>query len=136
MVECYCFAYASNLSRKQMSQRCPDSQPKFKATLLNHKLVFAGWSRQWRGGTATIRPFQDEKVIGAVYEVSERDLRSLDKHEGYPAIYNRVNKKMVTEDGDYVEAITYIKREQSEETLPSQEYLAVIQQGYKEWGII
>jgi len=34
-----------------------------------------------------------------------------------------------------VEAITYIKREQSEKTQPSQEYLAVIRQGYKDWGI-
>ena len=131
----YYFAYASNLSRKQMAERCPDSQPKFKATLPNHKLIFAGWSRQWRGGTATIRPFQGEKVIGVVYEISERDLRSLDKHEGYPDIYDRVNKKVITEDDDYVEAISYIKREQSEETQPSREYLAVIQQGYKDWGI-
>lgn len=132
----YYFAYASNLNRRQMAERCSDSKPKFKATLPNHKLVFAGWSRKWRGGTATIRPYQGEKVIGAVYQISQRCLRSLDKHEGYPDIYDRVNKKVITEDGDYVEAITYIMRQQSEETQPSQEYLAVIQQGYRDWGIV
>lgn len=130
------FAYASNLSRRQMSERCPDWQPKFVATLPNHKLIFAGWSRKWRGGTATIRPFQGEKVIGAVYEISEKCLRSLDKHEGYPTIYNRVNKMVIAEDGERVEVITYIMREQSEETQPSPEYVAVIQQGYKDWGIV
>ena len=130
------FAYASNLSRRQMSERCPDCQPKFIATLPNHKLIFSGWSRKWRGGTATIRPFQGEKVIGAVYEISDRCLRSLDKHEGYPTIYNRVNKMVIAEDGERIEAITYIMREQSEEIKPSLEYVAVIQQGYKDWGIV
>jgi gamma-glutamylcyclotransferase (GGCT)/AIG2-like uncharacterized protein YtfP len=119
-----------------MSERCPDSQPKFIATLPNHKLIFAGWSRNWHGGTATIRPFQGEKVIGAVYEISEKCLRSLDKHEGYPTIYNRVNKMVIAEEGERVEAIAYIMREQSEETRPSPEYLAVIQQGYQDWGIV
>jgi len=42
---------------------------------------------------------------------------------------------VMPEDGDPVEAVTYIKREQSEETPPSQEYLTTIQQGYKDWGI-
>ncbi len=129
------FAYASNLNRSQMSERCPDCQPKFIATLPNHKLIFAGWSRKRHGATASIRPFQGEKVIGAVYEISDRCLRSLDKHEGYPTIYNRVNKMVITEDGERVEVITYIMREQSEETQPSLEYVAVIQQGYKDWGI-
>lgn len=129
------FAYASNLSRRQMSERCPDSQPKFVATLPNHKLIFSGWSRKWHGGTATIRPFQGEKVIGAVYEISDRCLRSLDKHEGYPTIYNRVNKMVIAEDGERVEVITYIMREQLKEIQPAPEYVAVIQQGYKDWGI-
>ena len=129
------FAYASNLSRKQMSERCPDSQPKFVATLPNHKLIFSGWSRKWHGGTATIRSFQGEKVIGAVYEISDRCLRSLDKHEGYPTIYNRVNKMVIAEDGERVEVITYVMREQSKEIQPAPEYVAVIQQGYKDWGI-
>ena len=132
----YYFAYASNLSRRQMSERCPDNQPKFIATLPNHKLIFTGWLRKWHGGTASIKPLQGEKVIGAVYEISERDLRSLDKHEGYPTTHNRVNKMVIREDGDYIEAITYIKREQLEETQPSPEYLAIMRQGYKDWGIV
>ena len=131
----YYFAYATNLSRKQMSERCPNAQPKSIATLPNYKLIFAGpWSRKWRGGTASIKPFQGDKVIGAVYEISEGDLRRLDKYEG--TTYRRLNKRVVTESGDWVEAITYIKAEQSEETQPSPEYLAIIQQGYKDWGIV
>jgi hypothetical protein len=54
------FAYSSNLNKKQMLERCPDSKPKFMATLHNYKLIFVGWSRQWRGGLASIKPFRGE----------------------------------------------------------------------------
>jgi gamma-glutamylcyclotransferase len=132
----YYFAYASNLNRKQMSERCPDAQPKFTATLPNYKLIFAGWSRKWRGGVASIKPLRGEKVVGAIYEISDRDLRLLDKHQGYPSIYNRTEVLVFTEDGDPVKAVTYVKAEQSEETRPSREYVAIIQQGYKDWEIV
>jgi len=126
------FAYASNLSKKQMRERCPDSRPKFIATLPNYKLVFTGWSRQWRGGKASIKPFRGEKVRGAIYEVTEACLRQLDKHE---AGYERLNVTVFDEDNEPVPAITYIKSGQLDESLPSKEYAAVIMQGYKDWGI-
>jgi len=132
----YYFAYASNLSRKQMSERCPDVQPKFVATLPNYKLIFAGWSRKWHGGVASIKPFRGERVLGAIYELSERGLRQLDKYEGYPDIYTRANVTVTDGFGNRIEAVTYIKVEQSEETQPSKEYLAIIQQGCKDWGIV
>jgi len=119
-----------------MQERCPDAKPKFTATLPNHKLIFTGWSRSWHGGVASIRPLRGEKVAGAVYEISERDLRLLDKYEGYPNIYNRREVVVFSEDGEPIKAVTYIKIEQSEETKPSPEYIATIQQGYREWGIV
>ena len=132
----YYFAYASNLNRKQMRERCPDSKPLFLATLPNYKLVFAGWSRQWRGGTAAIKLFKGERVRGAVYEVSERDVRRLDKYEGCPSNYDRLKVTVFDEDGSPVEVVTYIKSGQLEEALPAKEYLAVIQQGYRDWRIV
>ena len=129
----YYFAYGSNLNRKQMLERCPDNKPRFVATLPNYKLVFVGWSRKWRGGVATIKRFRGEKVPGAVYEISEQCLRQLDRHEEG---YDRLNVTVFDEDGEPIEAITYIKSGQSEETLPSREYLTVIQQGYRDWEIV
>ena len=130
------FAYASNLNKKQMRERCPDSRPKVTATLPNYRLVFLGWSREWRGGKASIRLFRGEKVMGGVYEVSERDLRRLDSYEGYPRDYNRINVTVFTETGEAIPAMTYIKAGQAEETKPSPEYVASIQQGYRDWGIV
>ena len=129
----YYFAYASNLNKKQMLERCPGSKPKLIATLPNYKLVFAGWSRQWWGGKATIKRFSGEKVSGAIYEVSEQCLRRLDKYE---ESYERFKVTVFDEVGEPVEAITYLKSGQIEETPPSREYLAVIQQGYRDWGVV
>lgn len=131
----YYFAYGANLSKKQMRERCPDCKPKFIATLPNYKLIFTGWSRQWRGGTASIKAARGEKVFGAVYEVSEKDLRLLDKYEGYPATYNRVKVLVFDEDGTAVETFTYVKTGQTEETTPSPDYLTIVQQGCRDWGI-
>ena len=132
----YYFAYGSNLNKKQMLERCPDSKPRFVATLRNYKLVFVGWSRQWRGGVTSIKPFRGERVLGALYELSDRDLRRLDSYEGYPGSYNRLKVTVFDEDGESVEAITYIKSEQAEEIQPSKEYLSIIQQGCRDWGLI
>ena len=129
----YYFAYASNLNQKQMLERCPDSKPKLIATLPNYKLVFVGWSRQWRGGKASIRPFRGEKVLGAIYDVSEQCLKQLDKYE---SSYDRLKVTVFDEDGGTIQAITYIKAGQTEETKPSPEYVSVIQQGYRDWGIV
>ena len=131
----YYFAYDSNLIKKQVKERCPDSKPMFVATLPNYKLVFIGWARRWRGGVASIKPFRGEKVLGAIYELSERDLKLLDKYDGYADSYHRLNVTVFDEDGKPVEAVTYIKSGQLEETQPSREYLAIIQQGYKDWGL-
>ncbi len=127
------FAYASNLNKKQMKERAPESKARVTATLPNYRLVFAGWSRQWHGGTATIRAARGEKVLGGVYQVSERDLRRLDTHE---VGYTHINVTVFDEDGTAIPAVTYIKSGQTEETKPSPEYLAVIQQGYRDWGIV
>ncbi len=129
----YYFAYASNLNQKQMRERCPGSKPLFVATLPNYQLVFLGWSREWHGGTASIRIFRGEKVLGAVYDVSEQCLRQLDKYE---SSYNRLKVTVFNEDNEPVEAITYIKGGLLDEAKPSAEYLSVIQQGYRDWRIV
>jgi gamma-glutamylcyclotransferase (GGCT)/AIG2-like uncharacterized protein YtfP len=133
----YYFAYGSNLNRKQMLRRCPDAKPKFKATLPDHKLIFTGRSRQWSdGGVASVTPRIGEKVAGAIYEISEKCRKSLDRYEGYPDLYDRITVTVITESDEPVEAMTYIMVRQSDETRPAQEYLDTIQDDYKDWGIV
>ena len=131
----YYFAYASNLNRKQMAERAPDSKAKFVATLPNFKLTFTTRAGK-QGGVASIAPHRGEKVLGAVYEVSERDLKRLDSYEGVPTVYDRRKVTVWTETNEPVEAITYIKIDQSNGQKPLPEYLAIIQQGYRDWELV
>lgn len=127
------FAYGSNLSRQQMKQRCPDSRPLFTATLPNYKLAITGFSRQWRGGTATLIRSNGDKVRGGVYELSEADLRKLDRFE---AGYARQNVNVFDEDGTAHEVVTYLKTGQQEPSRPSPAYGEVIRRGYRDWSIV
>ncbi len=129
----YYFAYASNLNRKQMTERCPDSKPIVAATLHHYKLVFTGWSREWRGSVASIRPIRGEKVRGAIYQVTEECLKRLDRAKG--SDYRRLNVIVNNEDNEPMEAVTYINQKVTPESKPSPQYLAVIQQGYKDWRL-
>ncbi|MBN1367136.1 MAG: gamma-glutamylcyclotransferase [Dehalococcoidales bacterium] len=119
-----------------MKERCPDSKPVSSATLPNYKLIFVGWSRQWQGGLASIRRVQGGKVSGVVYEISDKDLNRLDKAKGFPNDYNRIKVIVFDEDGTAMEAVTYVKTGQPEDSQPSKEYASIIYQGYREWGIV
>jgi len=132
----YYFAYASNLNKQQMRERCPAAKPAAIVTLHHYRLVFRGWSRKWRGGVATIQPFRGERVLGAIYEVFEEDMRRLDKYEDCPASYSRINVGVNDDFGELIEAVAYIRAKRADDAKPSEEYLAVIQQGYRDWGII
>ena len=127
------FAYATNLNKKRMKSLCPDSHPKFAATLPNYRITFTGWSRELKGGEATLKSFRGEKVRGAIYEVSEACLRKLDRWE---AGYSQFNVTVYDEDNQPHQVITYIKSGRMEESLPSKEYGEIIRQGYRDWGIV
>ena len=129
------FAYASNLSREQMRKLCPDAKPKFSAILPNYKLIFSGWSREWHGGTANVQPFRGARVVGAVYEISDKDLQKLDRFEDYPNTYTHTNVTVFNDDDVAIKAVTYIKTRQAEETKPALEYVAIIRRGYKDWEL-
>ena len=131
----YYFAYATDLNKRQLKGICPNAQPLFKAILPNFKLIFIGWSRKTRGGTASVKPYQGEKVPGAVYELSTLDLQRLDKEMDSPAERTRVTALVIGEDGDSAKATFYVNKKQSEETEPARDYLMEIRDGYKEWNL-
>jgi gamma-glutamylcyclotransferase len=126
------FAYASNLNKQVIKQRCPEAKPRFTAVLPNFRLIFTGWSRDWHGGKASLKPFRSDKVRGAIYEVTETGLKQLERYE---VGYIRQNVTVFDEDNQPHQAVTFIKTGQLKETLPSKEYAAVIKQGYRDWAI-
>ncbi|MEH3140273.1 MAG: poly-gamma-glutamate hydrolase family protein [Mycobacterium kyogaense] len=77
------FAYGSNLSVRQMAQRCPDATDPQPATLADHD-----WLINERG-VATVEPQPGGVVHGVVWRVSDHDLATLDSAEGVPVRYRR-----------------------------------------------
>ena len=119
-----------------MAERCAGCQPKVSATLSNTQLVFTGWSRVFHGATASLKPFRGAHVRGGVYEVPDAELKKLDAAEGFPAQYIKQNVTVNTETGESLTCFTYAPAHQSAEGKPAPEYLALLQQGYREWGLV
>ena len=69
---------------------------------------------------------------GAIYEVTEACLQRLDRYESG---YNRLKVTVVGEDDEHIEAVTYVKTGRLEDATPSKEYLAIIQQGLRDWRL-
>ena len=130
------FTYGANLSRANMARLCPNAKPLTSAVLPNYKLLFTLSSRTEGGGTATVKLTHGERVPGALYEIDAACLRALDKYENYPRDYNRINVIVFDDFGDAIEAVTYLKTRQLPEAKPGPDYIKLIQQGYRDWGLI
>jgi len=129
------FAYGMLLNKSQMLKICPGARAKFQAVLPNYRLTFSGWSRELKSSTANIIPFRGERVMGGIWEISEADLQKLDRFEDYPITYDHVNVLVLNDLEQATRALAYIKRRLAEFAKPSPEHLAIIRQGYRDWGI-
>jgi len=87
------FAYGSNLCVAQMALRCPDAANPRPATLADHD-----WLINQRG-VATVERLSGTHVHGVVWDVSDRDLATLDSAEGVPVRYRRDRLTVHTGDG-------------------------------------
>jgi len=132
------FAYGSNMSRRQMRERCPDHQCLGIAVLPDHALCFPRFSTNRLCGVAGLAPRAGSEVWGVVYRLNERDLAALDKREGYdpskPPHVNRYNRQTVRVlmNGNPFDCITYFARSEPGRHVPSTEYLQAIVTGAEE----
>ena len=135
------FAYGSNMSRRQMRQRCPDHECMGKAVLKDHALCFPRSSPIRNCGVAGLVEEPGAEVWGVVYRLHEEDLAALDRREGYdpskPSHVNRYNRQTVRVRMDTleVECLTYFARPEPGEHVPSADYLGTIIEGAEEAGL-
>ena len=119
------FAYGSNLNHFQMKRRCKDSVFLKKFELKGYSLNFRSRYR-----AADIEKKRNSIVPGALYEISKSDEKKLDVYEDYPILYKKMyfnyyNKKVMT----------YIMAKKTKFRYPSERYLNVIKQGYKDCNL-
>ena len=118
----YYFAYGSNLHHLQMKRRCPNCRFIKKIVLHNYNLTFRS-----KYGAADIEKKMGGKVYGGLYVISKAAESKLDIYEEYPTLY----KKMFFRHGNK-KVMTYIMVKKTRLVPPTNRYLNVIKQGYKD----
>ena len=116
------FAYGSNLNHFQMRRRCKDSIFLKKYELKNYKLNFRSKYR-----AADIEKNKSSIVPGGLYEISKSDEKKLDIYEDFPNLYKKIYFKYYRR-----KVMTYIMTKKSPFKYPTEKYLNVIKQGYKD----
>ncbi len=120
------FAYASNLSKKYMSARCPNAMALKKVSLMDYKLTF--------NELADIVPQEGQSVVGGLYLISKQELEKLDILEGHPDLYERIIVELVDEQGNLYEAFVYTMVDKKEQQ-PPESYYKILEEGYEDWDI-
>jgi gamma-glutamylcyclotransferase (GGCT)/AIG2-like uncharacterized protein YtfP len=120
------FAYGMNTNQRQMATRCPCAKSLGKATLMEHEFRFSIH--------ADIIPDPEFNTQGVLWEISQDCERALDALEGFPTYYE---KKMVRvlHNGKSIEAMTYYMTGDLPDEYPSDGYLEMLFEGYKEHGV-
>ena len=128
------FAYGSNLKHQQMESRCPGSKYIKNYYLRDYELCFC-WNGTGRSdGVANIIENSGSYVPGALWEISKKNKRKLDKCEGFnlnPKVYNSDKFEL-----DGKEVIFYIlNSNKCEKRDPTDKYVNTITQGYKDCNL-
>lgn len=109
MTTVYYFAYGSNMDYLRLGKRGVYPRERRAAVLRGHRLSFNKRSGADTGeGKANIIAQIGESVEGILSEVTDEELRNLDRCEGVPAHYLRANVVVRLEEGAEVEAVTYV----------------------------
>ena len=119
------FAYGSNLHHFQMKRRCKDSIFIKKINLKDFRLTFRSKYR-----AADIEPKKNFIVPGGLFEISKSDEKKLDVYEDYPILYK---KYYFLHHGKRIMTYTMVKK--TIFRFPTERYLNVVRQGYKDCKI-
>ena len=116
------FAYGSNLNHFQMKRRCKDSFFLKKYELKGYRLNFRSKYR-----AADIEKKKNSIVPGALFEISKSDEKKLDVYEDFPILYTKMYFKYYNK-----RVMTYSMVKKTKFRYPTERYLNIIKQGYKD----
>lgn len=126
------FAYGSNISEHRMTiERNIKFLSRKFAILEDYKLVFNKVSKNnCYLGFANIVKSKNSIIEGALYEMTESDLKIIDRFEGFPNHYYKETVEVAC-DGKVVQAVVYIANNNMvrENIKPDKKYLGYILEG-------
>ena len=128
------FLYADHLNPAQLKRRAPEHQFLHLATLGDHTIKFCRWSSQWRCGLASIVPSPGEKVLGAVFDLTDEDIKLMDEFEqDVPqGAYRHLQITVVNQAGEK-ELVTTYAANPIGKFKPKDHYLDWVMKGLKQW---
>jgi len=128
------FLYADNLHPTQLKRRAPEHQFQMLATLPDHTIQFCRWSSQWRCGLASVVPSPGEKVWGAIFEVTDEDVKLLDQFEDDvpQEAFRHVQVTVLNETGEKILVTTHAAAPIGK-FKPKDHYLDWVIKGLKHW---
>jgi len=120
----YYFAYGSNLSKRQMALRCPESN-----YLISGRLSGYSWLINSRG-YASIKLSPNAFVLGEIFTLSEQDIAFLDLYEHVAeGMYSKYILSIQTKKGIY-DCLVYVASN-NDIGKPQTEYIERINVGIK-----
>lgn len=125
------FAYGSNMTMAQVRARAGEIAEDKVGKLENYQILF---NKKARGGSATanIHPAPGKAVYGVLYRIPEPALRTLDRFEGVPQHYRRIEVNVTEGEGSRVAAQAYIATKVEKGLHPAGHYLQAILQAAEE----
>lgn len=127
----YYFAYGMNTNIDEMTQRCP------KAINLG-KCVLKGFELKFRLH-ADIDQVEGSEMEGVLWDITEECERALDRLEGYPFYYDKVEVIVIPDKpvnkNTRIRAMAYIMNTKGPEEVPSTGYEQCLIEGYTANGL-
>lgn len=131
------FVYGSNLNPMRLQTRIRNWDSSYQiASLPGYELRFNMFAEQQRVG-ANIVPHPTRRVRGIIIQLDDTDLIELDKYEGHPILYKRVEVKVEIDHASIIETYAYVAQPQwiTEGLLPTDDYLEHIINGASVCGL-
>ena len=117
------FAYGMNTNVSEMSKRCPKATSLGKCLLENFELRFRIH--------ADIDLVPGSAMEGVLWEITPECEQALDRLEGYPYYYNKINVVL----DDNTVAMAYIMNKKGKQEPPGLSYEKCLIEGYTSHGL-
>ena len=97
-------AYGSNMVEEQMAVRCPEARLIGTGYISGARLEF------YLHATVEKTGDKRNRVPVAVWEINDKDERSLDRYEGYPSYYIKEEWPVHMSDGSEISGMIYLMK--------------------------
>lgn len=132
----YHFGYGPNLSIKCVHEELiPRAKFVMKGFLPNFEVSWPFWAEKEQEAYSGIMEAPGELVHGALYEVTEEELITMDNLECYKGFYNRETYLVLGEDGKRIKADLYRVIDPRGPFTPTRSYVDNMLEGARDLGL-